>query len=233
MTDWTDLTDWWLEEIDDPAYQEEVLPLVADITEPLTGLVLDLGAGEGRVAASLRRPDRSVVAVDFNLALLRRARDLVPAVAIELPDLAAIAPGSVDGAYVVLALEHITDIDGFFANVAAAVRKGGRLAVVLNHPVYTAPGSGPVLDPRDEEMYWRFGDYLHPGSSTEPAGELEVEFVHRPVANLFNAAAAAGWWLEHVIEQGVGERAAERDRLLALHKDIPHLMAIRWVRSNT
>jgi len=103
--------------------------------------------------------------------------------------------------------------------------------VVLNHPVYTAPGSGPVLDPRDNEMYWRFGDYLHSGASTEPAGEGEVEFVHRPISDMFNAAAEAGWLLERVAEQGVGERAAERDALLALHKDIPHLLAARWRRS--
>ena len=148
--------------------------------------------------------------------------------AIELPDLAAIGDASVDGAYVVLALEHIHDLDGFFANVARVVRPGGRLAAVLNHPVYTAPNSGPVLDRTDNEMYWRFGDYLHPGASTEPAGEGQVEFIHRPLNVLFNAAAAAGWILEHVEEQGVGANAAGRDELLALHKDIPHLMAVCW-----
>lgn len=228
MTDWTELAEWWLEEIDDPAYAEEVMPMVEAVCAPLVGLLLDLGAGEGRVAAALAGADRQIISVDFNLQLLARAAVIGPAVAVRLPELGAIADSSVDGAYVVLALEHLHDIDAFFTAVARVVRPGGRLAVVLNHPVYTAPGSGPVLDPRDHEIYWRFGDYLYPGASTEPAGTGEVEFVHRPLSALFNAAAGAGWLLEYVDEQGVGARAAQRDELLALHKDIPHLMAVRW-----
>lgn len=231
MTEWTELADWWLEEIDDPAYAQEVMPMVQAIAEPLSGTILDLGAGEGRVARALARADRRIICVDYNLVLLAEAARVGPAVAIQLPDLSAFVPGSVDGAYVVLALEHLTDVEAFFTGVAKTVRPGGLLAVVLNHPVYTAPGSGPVLDPRDDEMYWRFGDYLHAGASTEPAGEGEIEFVHRPISDLFNAAADAGWSLQKVEEQGVGERATQRDALLALHKDIPHLMAVRWRRS--
>lgn len=230
LTEWTELAEWWLEEIEDPAYAEEVMPMVEAITEPLSGTILDLGAGEGRVAAALARNDRHIISVDYNLVLLAKAAKVGPAVATELPDLRAFASGSVDAAYVVLALEHLSDIGGFFSAIAGIVKPGGLLAAVLNHPVYTAPGSGPVLDPRDDEMYWRFGDYLHPGASTEPAGG-EVEFLHRPISDLFNAAADAGWSVQRVEEQGVGERATERDALLALHKDIPHLMAVRWQRS--
>jgi SAM-dependent methyltransferase len=232
MTEWTELAEWWLEEIDDPAYAEEVMPMVEAITAPLTGRILDLGAGEGRVAAALASHGRTIISIDYNLQLLARAAGVGPAVALHLPDLSAIAAGALDGAYVVLALEHLHDLDAFFDGVARAVRQGGHLAVVLNHPVYTAPGSGPVLDPQDQEIYWRFGDYLQPGASTEPAGDGEVEFVHRPIGSLLNAAAQAGWFLEHVDEQGVGARAAQRDDLLALHKDIPHLMALRWRRGS-
>ena len=228
---WTELTDWWLEEADEPAYAEEVLPLFLSIFEaPANGTVLDLGCGDGRVADLVAAAGCTVVGVDANLELAQRAGQRHAVVVHRLPGLECFATDSVDGAYVVLALEHVEDARLFFAEVARVVAPGGKLALVINHPVYTAPGSGPVLDQTDGEIYWRFGGYLSPGSTMEPAGGERVEFIHRPVGMLLNDAAAAGWILEEVEEQGVGKRAAARDPILAKHHDIPHLMAIRWAR---
>lgn len=229
MAEWRDLADWWLEEVDDPAYAEEVLPLLLHILDPQPGeLYADLGCGEGRVMAAVAVGGTRVIGVDLNLQLLERARSHGPVVAGRLPSLDFLQPNSLDGAYVVLALEHIHDMDGLLAAVARCVSPGGRLAIVVNHPIYTAPGSGPVLDPTDGEIFWRFGRYFGQGSTHEPAGNAQVEFVHRSMADLLNAAAAHGWSLAFMAEQPVGARAAERDPLLAKHGDIPHLLAARW-----
>lgn len=230
-TGWNELADWWLAEADDPAYREEVVPLFLQVFRPLPGQVLlDLGCGDGRMQDLVVSHGGTAIGVDINLELARIASRNHPVVLDYLPRMSCIRDSSVDGAYVILALEHFQDSSRFFRETARVTRPGGSLSVVINHPVYTAPGSGPVLDPTDGEMFWRFGDYLTAGRTRDPAGEGTVEFIHRPVWMLLTEAAIAGWSLEKVCEQGVGALAAARDPILAKHGGIPHLMAIRWRR---
>lgn len=231
--DWIDLAGWWSAEADDPAYREEVDPLFFQVLRPRSGQVLlDLGCGDGRIGEKVAAQGVRVVGVDINVELARLASGRHPVFLERLPDLACVRDGAVDGAYAVLALEHFEDTGCFFAETARVTRSGGSLTIVINHPVYTAPGSGPVIDPTDGELFWRFGDYLNPGRTRDPAGDRSVEFIHRPIGTLLSQAAAAGWSLETVLEQGVGARAAARDPILAKHRDIPHLMALRWRRKS-
>ena len=231
MDDWNGLADWWLAEADDPAYGEEVVPLFLEVFRTVPGRVLlDLGCGDGRIQGLVTARGAMAIGVDINLDLAGIAARNHPVFLHRLPDLACVRDAAVDGAYVVLALEHFEDSQRFFAETARVTRQGGSLAAVINHPVYTAPQSGPVLDPIDGELFWRFGDYLNPGRTRDPAGDRSVEFIHRPIGTLLTQAATAGWSLEEVLEQGVGSRAASRDSILAKHRDIPHLMALRWQR---
>ena len=223
---------WWMTEADDPAYREEVIPLFLEVLGPQRGQVLlDLGCGEGRIGEGLAAQGVRVVGVDVNLELARLASGRHPVFLRRLPDLACVRDEAVDGAYAVLALEHLEDSGLFFAETARVTRSGGSLTIVINHPVYTAPGSGPVIDPTDGELFWRFGDYLSEGRTREPAGDRSVEFIHRPIGALLTQAATAGWSLDEVLEQGVGTRSSARDPILAKHRDIPHLMALRWRRT--
>ena len=77
--------------------------------------------------------------VDLTLALAQRAATSGPVVVGRLPDLGFIRDDSYDGAFCVLALEHIEDEGRLFAEAARAVRPGGILALVINHPYRTAP----------------------------------------------------------------------------------------------
>lgn len=228
-SDWTELTEWWLAESAAEAYAEEVIPLFLEIMPPAAGRVwLDAGCGDGAVADRVTEAGEAAVGADVNPELAARAARRHPTVRLRLPDLSCIRDRSLDGAYAVLTLEHIADRERFFSETARVVRPGGALAAVINHPVYTAPGSGPILDPSDGEIFWRFGDYLTPGVATEPAGGEQVAFHHLPIGLLLTQAAAAGWSLRRVLERGVGSRAAARDPILARHGQIPHLMALRW-----
>jgi hypothetical protein len=110
------------------------------------------------------------------------------------------------------------------------VRPGGVLALVANHPAYTAPGSGPLVDTEDGEVLWRWGPYMEEGSSEEPAGGGSVVFHHRSLGVLLTTAAGAGWRLERLVEHGVGEQRAAEDPLLAAQQQIPRLLAVRWLR---
>jgi SAM-dependent methyltransferase len=137
----------------------------------------------------------------------------------ELPDLGFIRDRSYDGAYCVLVLEHIEDHERLFREVARVVRPGGALGLVMNHPIWTAPGSTPIVD-SDGETLWRPGAYFSPGTVEEPAGTDRVVFHHRTMAQVVNAAAGAGWALVEMIEAPHHEL---EDQI-----GIPRLLAVRW-----
>lgn len=230
-TNWEDLAGWWTEEVaDDPAYQEQVLPLLLDLLEPQPGRTyLDAGCGDGRVMRAVLARGAVPIGCDLNVELLLGARTIGPVVACRLPDLGWIRPAAVDGAYASLVAEHLSDLAPFFAGLAGAVRKGGPLVLVVNHPLFTTPESGPVVDPTDGEVFWRWGTYLEEGFTEEPAGNGSVTFFHRPLASVLNFAAAAGWSLTRVVELGVSPETD--DALLASQSHVPRLLGVRWTRS--
>lgn len=230
---WGDrLAAWWIAEVaGDPAYAEQVVPLALDLIDPAPGeRWLDLGCGEGRMMRLLEGRGAFAIGCDVSSALAALAGGEGSAVVARLPDLGWLQDDAVDGALAILVLEHLEGLGRLFGECARVVRPGGRLVAVLNHPVMTAPGSAPVFDPDDDEIVWRWGDYFGSGVTTEPAGEGEVEFHHRSLGALLDAAAAGGWTMVRLVEQGVGEGQASRDPLLARQQNIPRLLGVAWQR---
>lgn len=228
---WDRLASWWIEELAaDPAYDEEIAPLLLQLLEPQpNNLYLDLGCGNGRIASRVIAAGARVVGCDLNLELLRVSVKECPVVQTVLPQLAWVRSLAFDGAYVGLVLEHLEDEVAFFAQVAKAVRPGGVLAVVINHPVWTAPGSTPIEDPGGE-ILWRTGSYFGKGFSDEPAGKAKVRFYHRTMADLLNAASEAGWGLQRLSESGISQRQMERFPEYSGQGQIPRLLGLRWGR---
>ncbi len=228
---WDDaLAGWWLDEVaGDPAYSDEIIPLTMELLDAGPGMtVLDLGCGEGQVMRAVAGTGAVPVGCDLLPELAERARGAGAVVVGRLPDLGWLRPGSVDAAVAVLVLEHLDAVEPLFAAASVAVRPGGVLIAVLNHPAFTSPGSGPFIDPDDGEPLWRWGPYLEPGFSREPAGEATVVFHHRPMGELLTAAAGAGWALERLVELGVGAGGASDDPLLARQRHIPRILGVRW-----
>jgi SAM-dependent methyltransferase len=215
---WTDLASWWLDEIaTDPAYEDVVTPLLLEFLEPQPGCrYLDLGCGEGRVMRALSAAGAVVHGVDVSHDLAARARKAMVARLPQIP----LKDGVYDGVYAVLTLEHIEDHAAFFAEGARVTKPGGSLAVVVNHPVWTAPDSTPITD-SDGEILWRSGSYFLTGHTEIPAGEATVVFHHRSMSELVNAAAAAGWSLQRMVELPHHEFEDQAG--------IPRLLACRWV----
>jgi SAM-dependent methyltransferase len=225
-----DLAGWWVEEVDsDPVYRETVVPMILELVGEAGGARwIDLGCGEGRIMAELTRVGARPVGCDASPALAGLARDKGPVVLGQLPALGWLRSGSLDGAIAILVLEHLGDAEGFFAETARVVRAAGALVVVANHPVFTTPGSGPIVDVTDGEVLWRWGPYLDAGSSEEPAGERSLTFHHRPLGDLLTTASRHGWGLERLIEIGVDRVGG--DELPGGQGQIPRLIGIRWNR---
>lgn len=217
-TPWPRLAEWWLTEVaGDPAYEMVVTPLLFEVLQPEPGATyLDLGSGEGRVMRALEDAGATAVGVELSERLARVAGT---STAVATIPAIPIREHSLDGAYCVLTLEHLADHVAVFEELARVVRPGGMFALVMNHPVWTAPGATPITD-ADGDVLWRPGSYFSDGSESIRSGEVEVVFHHRTMSALLTAAASCGWLLQRLEERPHHEFA---DQI-----GIPRLLAARW-----
>ena len=229
---WDDLTSWWLDEVaSDRAYETDVLPLLKELLPPLEGaFVLDIGCGEGRVMKVIGLRGAKIIGFDLNQSLARAAREYGPVVVGRLPGLDCLRAESFDAAVAVLVLEHLVDLEVMFAEAARVVRVDGSLIGLMNHPLYTAPESAPIVDSEDGEVFWRWGSYLTAGPVVERIGKEAITFHHRPLAEILNAAAGSGWSLERMEERAIESEAPDQLPAMATQTHVPRLLGARWRR---
>jgi SAM-dependent methyltransferase len=229
---WDEIADWWLSEGHaDIAYQEDVLPLLDRLLSDGSGIVADLGCGEGQALRHVltENPGVRMLGCDLSEQLLQRARRSAPVVRARLPELRWLGDQVLDGALSIYLLDLVPDEQTFFAETARVTRLGGFLIVIMNHPAYTAPGASPLLDV-DGEVLWRWGSYFSRGSSTEPAGAGTITFHHRPLSSVLNAAAGAGWFLESMEELPLSEVVTAEHPTYQGQEHVPRLLGVRWRR---
>lgn len=225
---WDDIAEWWGDAVrDDPTQSDEPVAILTELIEGTLGRTIDLGCGEGQM---MRLIGGAVIGTDLSIELLEQAASAGPVVQSSVPDLTWIRDRAFDRAVSVGLLDLLPDHKTFFSNVAAIVRPGGHLVVVMNHPVATSPESEPLVDP-DGEILWRWGEYLVNGSWAHPAGERTVDLVHRPMGEILTTAAQAGWMLDVMIERGPSQQTIERFPEFRGQRNIPSLLGIRWTRS--
>jgi SAM-dependent methyltransferase len=222
---------WWQDaftEGADAEYEEQIIPLLRDfLDEARPARVLDIGCGEGqlsRVAGAVTGIDE-VVGLDPTRSQLEVAIERQPGLV--AGDAAAARPassgpassgrepqylrgvagslpfrsGSFDGAFACLVFEHIEGTAQALAEVGRVLRPGASFALLLNHPLLQAPGSGWVDDHILGEQYWRIGPYLAEHYAVEEVDkDVWIPFVHRPLSVYVNAMVAAGLYLTRMVE---------------------------------
>jgi len=228
--DWDGIADWWRgEAAGDPVYREDVAPMLARLMQSTTAPFLDLGCGDGQWLRWLDRDVGKAVGCDRSGALLADAAASHPVALCELPSLAWLQDRTLGTAFSVFVFDLVENIDILFAEVGRVVAPTGSLVVIINHPAFTAPGSGPFMDP-DLDVFWQWGEYLDRGTSLVPAGPGAVAMYHRSTGDILTSAARAGWHLEEMIEAPLGAATIEREPSYAGQEDIPRFLGVRWRR---
>ena len=110
-------------------------------------VVLDLACGTGDLCRGLAGAGLAPVGMDLSYGMLAAARTEAPlvhgdALALPVPD------GSVDGVTCGFALRNFVDLGPFFAELARAVRPGGRIALL------------EVAEPPNRALRWGHGIYF-------------------------------------------------------------------------
>ena len=205
MTEWDEHAAWWQREFTDgadPEYEEQILPL---IDRHLAGSqrVLDVGCGEGQVTRRAVALGADAVGLDSTWAQITVARDraggptylLSPAERLPFPSAAF------DAVVMCLVIEHLDPFEPAIVEMARVLEPGGRLLLLLNHPLLQTPGSGWVDDHILEEQYWRVGPYLRDDSTLEEvAPGVNLPFMHRPLSRYVHVMAEVGLLIDDMEE---------------------------------
>jgi len=190
-------------------------PLVREALGEVAGLaVLDLGCGTGRHALWLAAAGASVTAVDFSEGMLEEARrkpgaEGVRFLAHDLHQPLPLAAGSFDRVVSGLVLEHLRELDSFFAEARRMLRPGGGAVVSAMHPAMFLKGTqARFTDPET-------GEKVQPGSFAHPIGDFVM------------AAVRAGFTPEAIDERAPDADFARRYPRAEKYVGWPMLVVLR------
>ncbi|MCI0700934.1 MAG: class I SAM-dependent methyltransferase [Planctomycetia bacterium] len=159
--------------------------------------VLDLGCGTGRHAIWLASAGATVTAVDFSEGMLAEARrkpgsEKVNFIAHDLHEPLPFAAGEFDLVVSGLVLEHLRELNGFFAEACRVLKSGGRAVISAMHPAMFLKGTqARFTDPTS-------GELVVPGSVPHTVGAFVM------------AAVRAGFTLSAVDESAPDAEFASR-----------------------
>lgn len=248
-TSWGGVAGWYDELLNEGggSYQKQViLPNLLRIVESKQGMhVLDIACGQGFFARAFAERGAEVTACDISPELIDLAkRESTKQISYHVApaDDLKVEKEHFDAAAIVLALQNIENYSGAISQAAEALKKGGRLAIVMNHPAFRIPRSSSwQWDEKTNSQYRRIDAYMSdqtykidmtPGEENENKKKFTVSF-HRPLQSYVKAISKAGMavtrleeWISHKKSQK-GPRSAEEDRI---RKEIPMFIAIEAIR---
>ena len=184
-------------------YISRVHATIEDLLGPGEGTCLDVCCGTGAHAPSLAGLGWTPVGVDLSSGQLRHAVRRLP-VAVAGAAALPFAGNSVPAAACVLASTDVPDYAGVVREIARVLRPGGRFVHLGVHPCFV----GAFADWSDQRRIVvdeRYADRSRSFDTWNPAGvRARVGAWHVPLADLLNAAAAAGLRLARTAEAGPG-----------------------------
>jgi len=222
-----------------------VIPRTLKLLEVRPGeRVLDVACGQGVLCRALAETGAHVTGVDVAPALIAAAERRNPGgrsrVQYRVGDARrleeVVHADDFDAAVCILAIQNIAPLSPVWEGCRRALKKSGRLVVVMQHPCFRIPRQSQWgWDEKQRRQYRRIDQYLsssrtniqiHPGG--DPA-QTTPSF-HRPLQAYVNTLGSAGLWIDRVEEWTSHKTSPEGPRKQALdesRKEIPMFLALR------
>jgi malonyl-CoA O-methyltransferase len=191
--------------------EKHMRPLVGN----LAGLsVADIGCGTGRHALRFATAGAEVTAVDFSPEMLNRARskpgaERVRFVQHDITKRLPLESGSFHAVFCCLVLDHISDVNTFFGELARLRHPEGFVMISVMHPAMMLRG-----------VQARF---------TDPASGQKVSPQSYPnqISDYVRAAVRAKLTIEHISEHAIDVELAAVSERAAKYLDWPMLLLMR------
>lgn len=217
----------------DYMHHEINLPALLGLLPAPGRATLDLGCGEGRVGRVLMSLGHRVTGIDASATMVRLAaghpepEPAVVADAAELP----FADGEFDLVVAYMVFHDIDDMPRAMAETARVLEPGGRLCMVIVHPLNSA---GEFAERDATAPFVISGSYLDVGVAdwvAERAGvRLTFHSEHRPLEAYGRALEDAGLRIEAIREPGAGDELLARDPAVRRWQRVPLSLQIRAVK---
>ncbi len=209
---------------------DPIMPRFLALLGDVSGLsVLDAGCGEGYLSRIVASMGASVTGIDISPRLIEIARSKDPEGKITYlqADLSQPLPENREHFDLIVSrfvLNDVADYRGFLHTLGTVARAGGRFVLSMNNP-YSFVVRGHLND------YFETGK-AHPYRGMAQEG-VKVHFYHRTLEEYLNAALAAGFQLQRLVDIPTPEASykLQSDALLRKGYHFPFFMILSFVRS--
>jgi SAM-dependent methyltransferase len=243
-TSWEKSADWYdriLGERGSEIYQAVVIPHALELLAPTKGeRILDLGCGQGVFSRAMAEKGALVTGIDAAPTLIKKARTYPSRTPIryfdrDAADLSGL--GDFDAITAILCLQNMEHLDQVIAAAAGALKPGGRMVWVVNHPAFRIPRQSSWGFEDDRKIQYRRIDayastlsipiVMHPGKADS---ESTTSF-HRSFETLLKPGFQSGLllgslqeWISHK-ESQPGPRARAENRA---RREFPLFLGLLW-----
>jgi ubiquinone/menaquinone biosynthesis C-methylase UbiE len=245
-TSWGKVAGWYnrlLEETDD-TYQENLIkPNLLRILTPKAGeQVLDVGCGQGYFARAIAREGAKVVGIDVADELVRigkqQAGDRETYLVLSAEKMSGLTNNRFDAAICILALQNVKNMPTAILEISRVLKKGGRCALVLNHPAFRIPNASSwSYNEKTNTQSRNINKYLSEISQKvdmtqgikDPKKKKFTYSYHHPLQVYFKAFAKAGLFvtrLEEWVSHKVSDKGPRKPAEDIARKEIPLFMCL-------
>ncbi len=211
----------------------EEKPALFSLSPELTGkAVLDLGCGYGENCAEFKALGASVVVgVDISKKMLAIATEEHPDIRFIHADMSDLSflKGRYDVVFSSLALHYIEDLAAFVKGVYEVLSSGGSFIFSQEHPLTTAPVSGPkwAKDENGNVLHYKLTDYSRCGKRSTTWIVDGVEKYHRTFSEIINSLCSAGFTIETMLEPVPTQEIIALDKSWEKNFHKPHFLLMK------
>jgi ubiquinone/menaquinone biosynthesis C-methylase UbiE len=243
-TSWEPVKPWYHASVGDEGHyyhRQIIIPGVLrllDLEKHSSPKVLDLACGQGVLARHLKNADYT--GIDVSPSLIKEAKKNDPSsnhqyIVADITKALPIQKETFSHGAIILALQNVEHADQALKNAFLALEKGGKLAIVLNHPCFRVPRqSSWQVDAEKKIQYRRIDRYYsemkipiqaHPSKGLKSP---ETYSFHHSLASYSKWLFEAGFkislieeWCSDKLSTGAAAKMENRSR-----EEIPLFMTI-------